>query len=921
MLIVKRFSFLVLICFAAGNFAGAQDRVVQKGITGVVLDAETKEPVIGAAIIIEGTTIGTATNVMGEFNLTKLKDGIYNIECQSLAYETLIKKDVLVDNSRETRLEIKLKPLTININEVLITARANREKENILLIEQQKAMVSMEAIGAHQLSVQGISNAAAAATRIAGVVKQGENQTINVRGLGDRYNATTLNGLPLPSNHAENKNIDLALFPSDIISTVGVAKNFTSGNSGDVTGANVDIVSKKHSGSPYVQLGVGTEYNNNLAGSGRFVLQSGPNYFGTNSFQIPSSIGYYSFNNSWNPQERNATPSTNFGISGGKTFAIGENQLNTFVTYSFSNGYNYNNYIERRVNGSNDNRMDLRGNQFSYETQSTAMLNLNYSTKKTDIYLNSFALNASNQEMKQMSGYIIDVVGDPNSETAVLRRSDYERNTVYVNQLIGEHRLDDGYSLNWRTGYNHINNTLPDRRKNIFVYSNGSYTPSDNDAANNHRYFHFLKENEVAGNIELNKTFGSGLNTDKSFRGKLSIGGFGRYKIRSFEAFQYNHELDKTRVQTIDIENVDAYFNDDRMQQGYFNVKTFFSTLNRPSTYGGNQLALAGYASVEYDITDKLSGLMGVRVEYIAQMVNYETSLRNGNNGFNELKPLPSLSLRYAVNSMNNLRLSSSMSYTLPQFKETAPFLFEGITDATVGNPYLYPSTNYNGEMKWEYFPKSYEVVSVALMGKYIQNPINKFVMASASNDFTYANTGDWAYVYGVEAEIRKNILNKTTDKVGQKLDLGMNVSMMKTYQELNSAKIKRESRSTVLASFDKEHDALEGAAPLIINANITYATSWKKGLNTLSASLVYNYTSERLNLIGYSSIGNQYNMPINDLGVVVKTKINKVSFSVNVKNILNPKYERIQRNSTQSHIISSYTEGIQFGVSASYML
>ena len=61
---------------------------------------------------------------------------------------------------------------------------------------------------------------------MAGVSKQEGVKNVFVRGLGDRYNATTFNGFPIPSEDPEYKNISLDFFSTDIIQTVGVNKAF-----------------------------------------------------------------------------------------------------------------------------------------------------------------------------------------------------------------------------------------------------------------------------------------------------------------------------------------------------------------------------------------------------------------------------------------------------------------------------------------------------------------------------------------------------------------------------------------------------------------------------------------------------------------------------------------------------------------------
>src|SRR5690606_38961863 len=115
----------------------------------------------------------------------------------------------------------------------------------------------------------------------------------------------------------------------------------------------------------------------------------------------------------------------------------------------------------------------------------------------------------------------------------------------------------------------------------------------------------------------------------------------------------------------------------------------------------------AGFANLEYKLSEKLSAVVGVRFEALSQKVTWKTQLDNEQTTDEYTKNafLPSLSLKYEINDKNNLRFAASKTYTLPQFKERARFIYEDVTEIKVGNPDLYASDDYNADLKWEYFP------------------------------------------------------------------------------------------------------------------------------------------------------------------------------------------------------------------------
>ncbi|RZT92430.1 outer membrane receptor protein involved in Fe transport [Ancylomarina subtilis] len=885
----------------------------QTSITGNVKDVKLGETLIGASVYVEGTTIGTVTDFDGNYTLKNIPVGTINLKCSFISYETVTKKSITLSEGDIPVINFEMGASSVELNDVVVIAKAKRESALVLLMDQKKSAVMKQSIGAQQLATQGISDAASAASKITGVSKQEGNKGLSVRGLGDRYNTSSLNGLPLPSNNAEYKNIELGLFSTDIIEFIDVEKVPTAHLYGDFAGANINIVSKVHSGKTFLKLGLKTGYNLNLADADKFYLGDGPGAFGFDNFNYPQDLSTYNFETHWNPEEKTVYPNMEFKLSGGKTFTFENSELNAFASLSFDNEYSYSDYLERKVNGSDYVRADVKGEKYNYTTQSTGMLNLNYNWKKNKLFFNSILLNTSDQMLREVRGTLFDLA----EVGALVRRSEYERNTVWVNQLLGKYELKEKMGLNWGIAFNKVNNIVPDRKHNTM--ENGTDSEkyfATNDQANNNRYFHDLIEDELAANLSVDYQFGEGF-ADADYKGRLTFGYSGKYKTRAFEATQFNHKIKENRL--VNVDDIDSYFNNDNLQKGLFDLKVLSSDFVILSTYDGEQVINAGFASLEYNLSPRLLALLGVRIEHVFQKIEYKTALGKGKEDFNELNVLPSLSLKYALNDRSNLRFASGITYTLPQFKESALFLFEGITDVTVGNPYLTPSTNYNGEIKWEFFPKPSELISVAAFGKYIVDPINKFVRASAGNEFTYANTGDWAYLYGVELEAKKDIMTLSSEHSTKKFNLSANLTLMDSKQELDQDKIITQTKGQFNANFNKKEEKLQGAAPLIANANMTYKYTWAEGKKSITSSLIYTYVSDRLNLIGYSSLGNQVDKGMHTLDFVMKSKIKQWGLSLSAKNILNQDIERKQENASRDWIVKSYNKGVELSVGLSY--
>ena len=113
------FLFLLLMPFF---YAKAQQGV----ISGKVTDRVTGEEIVGAAVFIDGTTIGAATDFVGEFRIANVEAGTYNLKCQSISYEPQVINAVVVGDGKETFLDIKISSAELKLEEVQVVAKLNR---------------------------------------------------------------------------------------------------------------------------------------------------------------------------------------------------------------------------------------------------------------------------------------------------------------------------------------------------------------------------------------------------------------------------------------------------------------------------------------------------------------------------------------------------------------------------------------------------------------------------------------------------------------------------------------------------------------------------------------------------------------------------------------------------------------------------
>jgi GH24 family phage-related lysozyme (muramidase) len=890
-------------------------------ITGTITDKDmNNEPLPFASVAVKGTSISTNTDESGKYTLS-VPAGTQTIVFGFLGYENIEVQLTIAADETQT-VDQALASTSVQLTDVVIEKQVSREKETALLLQQKNAIEMKQNIGAQELSRKGIGDVATAVAKTSGISKQEGSNNVYVRGLGDRYNSTSMNGLPVPSNDPEKKNIFLDIFTTDIVDYISIDKVYNTRLFGDFAGGNVDIISKEYRGNGMLEISVGSKINTNaIDKSSEFYLQDGPNKSGFYSNDYPSNaLTGFNFTNSYNPKKQSMTP-VNFGVKAGNVYNIGEEgKLSLFATANFSNGYEQRQGLNQTVNAQGGILNSFQQERFSYNTNTTGLFNAAYRLNSNNkISYNLLLVNSSEQFRDSFQGVIRDLA---ENGTGLIQRGTYIENTLMINQLLGNHKLDDKTTVDWGASYNTVKSDMPDRIQNTFADTgdDGVLNLAQATATDNNRYYQNLTENEFAANAAISRKIGVTEDGGES-KGKLTIGYSGRFKKRDFEAIQFNFFLSEAlRITTpADPNNLDAIFNSNGYNNDQFDINTYSGGMT-PQTYSGEQNIHAGYASMDYTLTDKLTANVSLRFEKVKQTVDYRTQFVSEeiSSTFDRNEFLPNVILKYELNDKQNLRFAASKTYTLPQFKERALFIYEDINQATIGNPSLYPSQNYNADIKWEFFPERDELISVTAFGKYIMDPINEIIIASATNDISWVNIGDSGYAVGAELEVRKNLYT-IEGEFDNRISAGLNLAYMKTHQDIDAEKVDDETELSINPTNDTSSFA--GASDLLLNADVSYTKNWSANKG-ITATAMYSYYSDRLFAIGNLGKGNLVDKGMGAVDLVFKTRLGQhVSIDLVGRNLLNPRFERVQENATGEAPVVNYKRGAFIGLGLTYKL
>ena len=896
---------LILLSLVFCQFLNAQSKGT---VTGIITDKEANNEALPFAnVLIKGTTIGATTDFDGRYTI-QVPAGNHIVVFSFLGYKSIEKSFSVKEGQTVTINQLMSAEEGVSLDEVKITANTSKEKASALILEQKKSVSIKTAIGAQELSIKGVSDAEGAVTKTAGVSKGSKN--VIVRGLGDRYNSTTLNGLPLPSEDPEYKNISLDFFDTGIIKNIGVNKVFSSDIYGDVGGANIDIASKELDKKSLFNFGVSLGANTQTV-SEEFLTIDGNNAFGTQKLGIPvNDLTQYSFGNSWKPNSQNFQLDNSFSFSAGKKYDIKDDSFSFFLVGGFDGSYNFLDGNIKQTTSAGEIFQDQSFSKYEYNVSQILMANLNYKfSGGHSIAFNHLFIHNNKQSIGDYFGFNNP---EQDGDLEFQRRQQTNNNELYVNQLITNYKFSDRLNFEAKGSLNFIRGNEPDRRTNKYLFRDDFYNPQTNSAGENERYFSKLEENDYAAK----GMFDYKLKEDEDDISTLEFGGDYRYTERLFSATIFNHDF-STRV-PIDINNPDAIFNQNSIDTNIFELETGRGSATNPAafvpfTYRGKRQIFAGFANLVYQLGDNFIASVGGRFEKAQQRVTYNTNIAqssiDGASNLDRTYILPNFNLKYNFNENSILRIAGSQSYTFPQFKETAPFKYQDVTFSSQGNPDLKPSDNYNFDAKYEYYMSSSELISVTGFYKYIQNPIARTEIPSGGNTLTYLNVGNDASVYGFELEARKSIY-KVEDKDFEIIG-GLNSSVLFSNVNLDTSSI---------AQFTSGTSQLEGATPFLMNADITFNKKYNE--NTLISSLVFNYFSERVYSIGTRGFENILEKGIPTLDLVSSYEFNK-NYSIKLKatNLLNPDFQlsRAGFNGGDNVVLSNYKRGVNLSLGFSY--
>ena len=904
-------------------------------LVGRVVSTEDGSPVAGARVFVSGTPVEARTGEDGRFRV-EVPTGQYAVSVLHSEFATRTVDDVPIEQDSQTERNFELPPAGLELAEYVVVEPYIQGSVTSVIAEQRETSGVANIIGTEQFSRAGDGDAGSALARVTGLTLVG-GEFIYVRGLGERYSSTLLNGANVPSPDPTRKVVPLDLFPTGVIESIRVQKSYSPEMPGDFGGGVVEIRTRGIPEEDFLEMSLsvggrqGTTFKDGLTyegGDRDFLgMDDGTRELPGPIAEVIADGGTITEQNIVNPDgltpeeiealgesfpviyevdRRKVGPDLGLSIEGGKLFDFSDDWtagVTTAVMWSDS----YQTRTEQRQSFVPLGDGSLRPNDDYEIERSTRDIELSgfltaglQYTENHRINLTSMLLRQTQDETFIQEGYNLD-------EDGIVRftEMEWEERELLSHQLRGEHTfgfLGDTL-LEWDYADSRARRDVPDQRRYRYDPDSESDFIFSRRSDNIVRRFSYLVDDATDYGIDLKVPFGAGW-----FSGNVSVGGRRLDKSRdsSIRRFQF----DGVNRIPFDVRrnlNPEEFFNPEFIGPDGIEIK---DSTRETDNYTAQLEVDARYANLDMTFFERLRLTAGMRVEDWSQNVTtFQLLNPQATPVVADLSAedrLPAFSATWYLTQNQQIRASYAETIVRPDFKELspAPFTDPVLNREVIGNAELVPSDIEHMDLRWEYYPEPSELISVGLFYKSIVNPIEVTVEAGVEQRLTYANA-DEAENYGVELEWRKSL--------GFFGDfLGIESVWDRLYVAGNYSWIESEIFIEDLGILTNETRPLQGQSPYVANLQIGYDDEERD----FSATMLFNMVGERIVEVGVLGAPDKKEQPTPDLDLVFQWRMfDLFDFKAEFGNLLDSEFEVRQGE----EITQRYKRGREFSLGVSW--
>lgn len=864
-----------LITLGITSFTWAQSGV----ISGEVTDAYDGFALPGASLYIEDSNRYTVSDQNGGYQFLDVPEGTYTVYVEYIGYTTEF-GEIVVESGKTARLNFQMLIGDNTLEELVIVGDFLRGQAKALNQQKNNSNIT-NIISSDQVGRFPDANVGDALKRVPGITMQndqGEARNIIIRGLSPELNSVTLNGDRIPSAEGDNRNVQMDLIPSDMISTIEVNKTLTPDMDADAIGGSVNLITRAVPGRERLSASLSGGFapiRDKGIYNGSFIYG---NRFLDDRLGIVASGTYQT---------------QNFGSDNIEAVWDKDDNENAYISEMDIRKYDVQR-IRRSVS---------LGSDYIIDDNNRLDFNIMYNWR--DDRENRFRTRYRDIELQDDGTYMGSIRretkgGIDNNRNKNARLEDQR---VFNTSLKGQHLISSKLDMDWALSYSKASEERPNERyidfqqKDVLMMQdlsnpnlplvsavNGE-NPADFELRKITENYNYTEESELG--FKLN--FRTPLSVIEGQKGRLRFGGRLRIKDKNRENNFFSYESIDGIGNLNEVPNQffsgNGFNPGSKYAPGYFAQESYlgnldlknpalFDEIDEPSeylalNYEAKENIVAGYIRWDQDITDKTSVIIGARIEntsieytgnYVLEEEELAGKLENSNSYTNIL---PGVTVKHNFTKDFILRGAITTGLARPNYYQLAPFVSATVEDAEIeaGNPNLKPTYATNFDLMIENYFENIGIVSAGVFYKKLNNFIYTYRNGQFTNqdfsdnfsgisnpipagerwEFTQARNGESVDVFGFEVAIQKKL-----DFLPGFLS---NFSLFANYTFTDS-----KAKGITNEDGDVRDDlGLPRTAPHMLNGSL----SWEN--DKFSARISANFTSDYLDEIGGNEFEDAY--------------------------------------------------------------
>ena len=908
-------------------------------LSGRVYSAESGEGVANARVFVSGTPLDLRTDQNGQYSV-ELPARTYSISIMHPDFATQTMDGVEVIAEDAVTVDVEVVPAGLELPEFVVLEPFVEGSLASVMEEQRTSTGVTNVLGADQISRSGDSDAAGALKRVTGLTLV-DGQFIYVRGLGERYSTTSLNGASVPSPDPTRRVVPLDLFPASIISSVVVAKSYSAEIPAGFGGGAVGIRTKSIPQSPFLEFGLGSGYNDQTTfkegltypGGGsdwdgfddgtrelpeelRDALTSGRPFSRSNAFNpegfTPEELEALgeSLPNLYTPFEKDVGPDRSASLSGGYRWDFDSGLVLGFLA-SANYGDSWATRQEQRRNFRlstvsesglevvDDFDVDITERTIDLSGFITvgAEFGENHAVNLTSSYL-----RLTEDQTQIQEGFLRDQGGDVRFTNLL-----WEERELLSLQAYGDHTfaiLND-LKLGWYMDESEATRIAPDQRdyredfdenRDRFGFSQrpGSLRRSFDSLLDDSRNYGADVELPWQPVDALAFTFQAGYYDLKKERESQIF----RLGFRDFGSL--------VGIEERFLPTLEDVFSEDLIAPTGWEIE---SATRATDNYLANQDVKAHYFAINTTLFDEFKLYLGARDESsVQEAITFDPFIAGAQPIVATLETgdiYPAGTFTWEYNDSSQIRLAYAETLSRPDLRELSPAPFrDPILDLIViGNPNLVATDIEHIDLRWEKYFSPSESISIALFQKEFTNPIERVINAGAAETGTFANALA-ATNRGVEFDFYKG-LGFAWERL-ESFYLAGNFTYIESDITLDPI---------AAGNLTSQTRPLQGQSDIIANLQLGYDDPD----GVIKATFLVNHTGERISDVGVQGIPDQIEQPFTQVDFVYSQKFfdENLSIKFKLKNLLDDDVQFQQGG----EIARTYTRGREASVSFEYRL